>query len=145
MSFIENQLSELSGTVTVTPARPRRRAASVRQRIAVIEALERSVGPERAERIGRAVASSGARDLSLTDRSAYLAAENAIEGEDATVSQVDDSGSERFATPNDSLRLMATGATSLCRRPGGCQACLAARQASSGGLPTRLPPSASPG
>ena len=53
MSFIENHFSELSGTVTVTPARPRRREANVQQRVAVIEALERSVGPERAERIER--------------------------------------------------------------------------------------------
>ena len=33
MSFIENHFSELSGTVTVTPARPRRREANVQQRI----------------------------------------------------------------------------------------------------------------
>ena len=108
MSFIENHFSELSGTVTVTPARPRRREANVQQRVAVIEALGRSVGPERAERIERAVASSGGRGLSPTDRAAYIKAENAVEGEDETVSRVDDSGSELFATPNDPRRLMAT-------------------------------------
>ncbi len=69
--------------VRVTPgARRQRQSNRVRQRVALYEALEASVGAADARRIQDIVETRGVGELTTADRAAFDAAENVVEGED---------------------------------------------------------------